>query len=65
MPRAHRNEHPRPACQQEDHQRPEEVEVLFDGERPEVVEIGERPLSVLGYVDVDGIEPSPGWRSTR
>ena len=43
----------------EDHQRPEEVEVLLDGERPEVVEVGEGPLPVLGDVDVDGVEPRP------
>ena len=44
----------------EDHQRPEQVEVLLDGERPEVVEVGEGPVPVLGDVDVDGVEPSPG-----
>jgi hypothetical protein len=34
--------------------------VLLDGERPEVVDVREGPLTVLGYVDVDGVEPSPG-----
>ena len=55
----HRDERPRPASQHEDHQRPEEVEVLLDGERPEVVEVREGPLPVLGDVDVDGVEPRP------
>ena len=57
---AHRDERPRSTGQQEDHQRPEEVEVLLDGERPEVVDVGEGPLTVLGDVDVDGVEPRPG-----
>ena len=44
----------------EHHQRPEQVEVLLDGQRPEVVEVGEGPLPMFGDVDVDGVEPSPG-----
>ena len=34
--------------------------MLFDSERPEVVEIGEGPIAVLGDVDVDCVQPGPG-----
>ena len=34
--------------------------MLFDGERPEVVDVGERPFPVHGDMDVDGVEPRPG-----
>ena len=33
--------------------------MLLDGERPEVVEVGEGPLPLSGDVDVDGVEPRP------
>src|ERR1700688_14105 len=34
--------------------------MLFDAERPEVVEVGEGPLLVSGEVDVDAVKPCPG-----
>ena len=33
--------------------------MLLDGKRPEMVEIRERPLAILGDVDVYGVEPRP------
>ncbi len=45
--------------ERENDERPEQIEVLLDGERPKVAHVGKRPVAVNGDVEVRAVRPEP------